>query len=125
MSGSVAAEAYPPSAAMDAERGYRSCHSANEPMNTGRRVSTAAVAHSPGSAVNTRGDSIASASGSPPPNVSNRIPPSVSSATELADAPATTLPCRTVTFATASSVTASESPALSAYSRLVRAASVR
>ena len=46
-------------------------------------------------------------------------------ATEPADAPTTTFPCRTITRATASSETASDNPALSAYRRLVRAASAR
>ena len=53
--GSVAADSKPPSAAIDAERGYFSCHSAKDPTNTGRRVATAAVAQSPGSAGYFRG----------------------------------------------------------------------
>ena len=46
-------------------------------------------------------------------------------ATDAADAPTTILPCRTMTWATAPTVLASDNPALSSYRRLVRAARPR
>jgi hypothetical protein len=109
--GSAAAEAYPPSAAIDAERGYCCCHSAKDPMNTGRRVSTAAVEQRPESAGKRCHASMICRGCPSAYSVSNSTPP-VSKATDPADAPATTLPSRTMTLATASSVAASDSLAL-------------
>ena len=93
-------------------------------MNTGRRVSTAAVAQNPDSAGNRCDASTSSRGYSSAYSVSN-CESAPSSVTEPADAPTTTFPCRTMTWVTASSVTASDSPALSVYSRVVRAARPR
>ena len=47
-SGSAAEDTDPPSAAIAADCGYFSCHSTNEPTNTGSFVATAALEHRPG-----------------------------------------------------------------------------
>jgi hypothetical protein len=119
VSGSAADDAYPPSAAREAERQKYSCASSQEPTNTGCRVSTACISHRP---------SLASITTSPPAlgeSISSGDDPSVSISTSADVAPTTTVPCCRIAVATPCVVTASERAAVSPCRRVVRVARAR